>query len=224
MRIALSPDGWKEITALTVILGAAALCGALWFLPLVYVAVPLWIGGVLFFRDPHRPVPDDPTVIVAPADGKITAVERLENDPDHDGAVWRISIFLSVLDVHINRVPYAARVLSISPRPGRFVNAMSPRSADVNESNTLVLEPLNGLRGPLIVKQIAGLLARRIVCHARVGDELQIGQRFGMIKFGSRTDMTLPDDDSIRITVRPGDTVRAGRSVIARFQPPANGN
>lgn len=219
----LTRYGWKEIVILSVVLGGITICGVAWFTPLAVVALLLWIGGLLFFRDPKRVVPDDPTIIVAPADGKVTAVERIENDPILNGPVWRISIFLSIFDVHINRAPYAARVLQVTHKPGRFVNAMSPESAVVNESNTLILEPQNGLPGPLMVRQIAGLIARRIVCRARVGDNLQIGQRFGMIKFGSRTDMTLPANNRVKIIVQPGMKVRAGRTVLARIETPPTG-
>lgn len=219
----LTRYGSKEIVVLSVVLGGITVCGVAWFPPLAVAALPLWIGGLLFFRDPKRAVPTDPTIIVAPADGKVTAVERIENDPILNGPVWRISIFLSIFDVHINRAPYAARVRQITHKPGRFVNAMSPESADLNESNTLILEPQNGLPGPLMVRQIAGLIARRIVCRVGVGDKLQIGQRFGMIKFGSRTDMTLPADDRIRIIIEPGMKVRAGLTVLARIESPRTG-
>lgn len=220
----LSRYGLREIIILLVVFGTITAAGAVWYRPAAVVGVVLGAAGLLFFRDPKRTPPDDPQAILAPADGKVTAVERLDHDPIRGGPVWRISIFLSVFDVHINRAPYAARVREVAHKPGRFVNAMSPESADLNESVTLILEPENGLAGPLMLRPIAGLIARRIVCAARPGDCLARGQRFGMIKFGSRTDMTLPADDSIAIVTRLGDTVRAGLSVVARVVPPGEPN
>jgi phosphatidylserine decarboxylase len=215
----LSRYGLRETVILIVVFGAITAAGAVWYWPVAVAGAIIGVSLLLFFRDPARPVPDDPHTIVAPADGKVTAVERIEDDPIHGGPVWRISIFLSIFDVHINRAPYAARVTDVTHRPGRYVNAMSPKSAVVNESTTLVLEPENGLAGPLMVRPIAGLIARRIVCAARPGDRLERGQKFGMIKFGSRTDMTLPADDRIMIETRVGDKVKAGLSVVARIAP-----
>jgi phosphatidylserine decarboxylase len=205
---------------LSVVFGTITAAGVTWYAPAAVVGALLWASGLLFFRDPARRVPTDPSLILAPADGKVTAVERIEDDPIHGGPVWRISIFLSVLDVHINRAPYNTRVRDVAHRPGRFLNAMSDASAGQNEATTLILEPENGLPGPLMVRQIAGLIARRIVCRARPGDRLQAGQRFGMIKFGSRTDMTLPIDERVRIEARAGLRVRAGVSVLARVVCP----
>ena len=213
----LSRYGWKEILILSIVFGGITVAGVVWYWPAAVAAGLLWACGLLFFRDPARRVPDDPALILAPADGKVTAIERAEEDPIHRGPVWRLSIFLSILDVHITRAPYGARVTEVGHKPGRFVNALSPASAELNESTTLVLEPDNGLAGPLMVRPIAGLIARRIVCRARAGDRLQPGQRFGMIKFGSRTDMTLPIDDRLQVEVQVGDKVRAGSSVMARI-------
>lgn len=213
----LSTYGLREIMILIVVFGAITAAGVAWYWPVAVAGAIIGIGLLLFFRDPARRVPDDPHTIVAPADGKVTAVGRVENDPIQGGPVWRISIFLRIHDVHINRAPYAARVVSVTHKPGRYVNAMSPESAELNEATTLVLEPENGLAGPLMVRPIAGLIARRIVCAARPGDRLERGQRFGMIKFGSRTDMTLPIDDRIMIETRVGDKVKAGLSVVARI-------
>ncbi|UCG33632.1 MAG: phosphatidylserine decarboxylase family protein [Phycisphaerales bacterium] len=215
----LSTYGLREIVILVVVFGAITAAGVVWYWPVAVAGAIIGIALLLFFRDPPRPVPDDPHTIVAPADGKVTAVERIEDDTIHRGPVWRISIFLSIFDVHINRAPYAARVTDMTHKPGRYVNAMSPKSAVLNESMTLVLEPENGLAGPLIVRAIAGLIARRIVCAARAGDRLERGQKFGMIKFGSRTDMTLPADDRVVIETRVGDKVKAGLSVVARIAP-----
>jgi phosphatidylserine decarboxylase len=156
---------------------------------------------VAFFRDPDREPPADPALVVAPADGRVTAVE---------GA--RISIFLSVFDVHVNRAPVAGRVAALDYRPGRFGNAMRARSAAQNEQNRITLETPSGA---VLVTQIAGLLARRIVFWPRVGDRVERGQRIGMIKFGSRTDLVLPP--GFEWLVRVGDHVRAGATPVARL-------
>ncbi len=156
---------------------------------------------VAFFRDPDRAPPADPALVVAPADGRVTAVE---------GA--RISIFLSIFDVHVNRAPVAGRVAAVDYRPGRFGNALRARSAAENEQNRITFETPSG---PVLVTQIAGLLARRIVFWPRVGDRVERGQRIGMIKFGSRTDLVLPS--GAEWLVRIGDHVRGGATPVARL-------
>jgi phosphatidylserine decarboxylase len=229
--IKLARDGLNEMIVLSLVLGGATAALVLYWWPGAIVTGALWLGGLLFFRDPERRVPNDDALILAPADGEVTAVERLpENNalvtagaqpgapagaPSH--AVWQISIFLSVLDVHVNRMPYRARVLERQHRPGIYRNAMAPESALVNEAVTLTLEPLNGMPGPQIVRQIAGLIARRIVCRAEPEQKFAPGERFGLIKFGSRTDLTLPDLPELDMMVRVGDKVRGGLTVLARW-------
>ena len=221
--MALAKDGLKEMIILSVVLGGLTVLAAVYVWPLAIVTGLLWVCGVLFFRDPARVVLDDERVIVAPADGKITAVRRETAGEAHAQPVWVISVFLRVYDVHINRAPYRARVMKVQHRPGIHRSAMVPESALVNESNTLTLEPLNGLPGPLTVRQIAGVIARRIVCRAGEGAVLAAGERFGMIKFGSRTELTLPDIPELELEVAVGDKVRAGVSVLARLSGGPNG-
>lgn len=165
-----------------------------------------------FYRDPPRRVPDDPYVIVAPADGRVVEIEGGTGDRP-----LRVMIFLSVLNVHINRSPCAGRVTRIEYRPGKFLNALRSASSHENESNTLMIEPNAPLPGPVRVRQIAGVLARRIVCGVREGDVLSAGDRFGMIKLGSRTEVTLPADQRWEPAVRVGQAVRAGRTILCRF-------
>ncbi len=171
---------------------------------------------VNFFRDPPRRISTRPGDVVSPADGKVTSVEDLESSPWYSGRCKRISIFLSVFNVHVNRSPVEAKILKIEHRPGLFKNAMAADSGDVNEANALWLETAHG---PMTVRQIAGLIARRIVCPAQVGEALARGERFGMIRFGSRTELYLPV--TAEITVRPGDRVRGGSSVVVRFVEPS---
>lgn len=178
-------------------------------LPLLFAAFFLW-----FFRDPERHIPQDPGLVVSPADGKVTEVARI-NTPE--GERLRISIFLSVFDVHVNRSPVEGTLREIRYRKGEFLNAMNPVCAERNEQNLVILETPEGHR--VAFTQIAGLIARRIIFRKRVGDHLARGERVGMIKFGSRTDILLPG--AVEVLVRVGDRVRGGASVLARMKAPA---
>lgn len=175
-------------------------------------AIPLFILGVFclwFFRDPERTAPDGP-VAVSAADGVVTHIRE-----SPDGGV-RISVFLNIFNVHVNRSPYAGRITSVEYKAGRFKMAHLEEASERNEQNTLVIEPSDGLSGPIEFKQIAGLVARRIVCYKRVGDNLQKGERFGMIKFGSRADVRFgPEWEAV---VKRGDKVVAGETPIARLK------
>lgn len=178
--------------------------------------VPALLPGLFmlnFFRDPPRKISARPGDVVSPADGRVTSVETLESSPWYPGRCKRISIFLSVFNVHVNRSPADAKILKIEHRPGLFKNAMAADAGEVNEANALWLESADG---PMTVRQIAGLIARRIVCPAQSGEALARGERFGMIRFGSRTELYLPA--AAEIAVRPGDTVRGGSSVVARCE------
>jgi phosphatidylserine decarboxylase len=188
---------------------AAAVLGWFW-LPLAIV--PLALAGFFmwFFRDPERAVPAEPGLVVSPADGKVTSISPL---PQGDGMRTRISIFLNVFNVHVNRSPVAGVVREVQYQKGRFGNAMGPSSSDVNEQNVVTVEG-DGHR--VQFKQIAGLLARRIVFTKTIGDTLARGERVGLIKFGSRVDVVV--DDSAEILVKVGDRVAGGSSILARFR------
>jgi len=212
--LTLAKDGIRETVAISLLM-AAATGAALWlFWPASVVTLAVWLLALAFFRDPLRQPPREPGLVLAPADGKVTDVTHLP-----DGRT-RVGIFLSIFDVHVNRSPCAGRVAGVDYRPGKFHNALHPISSERNESNTITLADVPGLDGEVTVKQIAGLIARRIVCRCRVGDRLEPGQRLGMIKFGSRTELCLPlcgRRGPIEVTVRPGDRVRAGLTVVARL-------
>jgi phosphatidylserine decarboxylase len=171
-------------------------------------AIPflLAVFFLLFFRDPDREIPSGPGLIVSPGDGKVEEAEWIETTA---GARFRVSIFLSVFDVHVNRVPISGRVTLMEYREGQFLNAMSPESAILNEQTLIVIE--DGTNS-VSFKQIAGLLARRIICDLKTGDVVQRGQRMGMIKFGSRVDVLMPADVELR--VKPGDRVKGGKSIL----------
>jgi phosphatidylserine decarboxylase len=173
---------------------------------------------VYFFRDPTRRVPTEEGLLVSPADGKISEITRIAHEPFFDGPAVRIGIFLSIFNVHINRVPTRSRVLSLKYAPGKFLNALRPESAVENESMWVGLAETTPAARRMIVRQITGQFARRIVCSLRPGDVLERGQQFGMIKLGSRTELIVPDEPGLRVLAKLGDKVNAGSSVLARYE------
>lgn len=184
----------------------------------------LFAGGVLtililaFFRDPQRQIPSETQVLLAPADGKITDICQVEEANFIKGKALRIGIFLSIFDVHINRTPCAGRVVYLQAQPGKFFNALRYQAASQhNQSNCVGIECPEHPAGEVLVKQISGAIARRIVCDCRLGDNLAAGQRFGMIKFGSRTELFLPHQRCGKVVVKVGDKVRAGTTILVRY-------
>ena len=173
---------------------------------------------VCFFRDPPRRVPQEPGLVVAPADGKVVEVARLDHDAFVGGPAVRIGIFLSIFNVHINRAPVEARVIALRYSPGKFVNALNSESALHNENTWIGLEEETPPHRRLVVRQISGAIARRIVCDLRPGEVVARGDKFGMIKLGSRTELILPDSEDLSVQVEVGRRVKAGSSVLARFR------
>ena len=163
-----------------------------------------------FFRDPRRQVPNEPGIIVAPADGRVTLVKRAAGP---EFAESLVSIFLSPLDVHVNRSPIAGEVTEIAYKSGKFLMATSDKARLLNEQNTVTIR---GAEVTVKCTQIAGILARRIVCWKRRGDRVECGERFGMIKFGSRTDLIMPA--SVEVVVEEGMRVRGGETIIGRIK------
>lgn len=197
---------WVLIPALAAIVAA--------FFGLWWIAVPL-LGVAAFmayfFRDPRRVTPDDANTVVSPADGRVTRIEKLSpEDPDSPTVV---SIFLSPFDVHINRSPIAGQVTDLVYTKGRFMIATKDEASLVNEQNALTIK---GEKITVVCKQIAGVLARRIVCWKKPGDLLERGERFGLIKFSSRTDLVLPPQVEVSVVV--GARVRGGVSLIGRIK------
>ena len=214
MRLPIAPEGRGFVAAplvVAVLALAVSRMGGGEFLA--------WTGWVLlggagfcafFFRDPERRPPGDREVLLAPADGRVTEVGLAgEGEPN----TQRVSIFLSIFDVHINRAPAAGEVRAVRYRQGAFKAAFRKDAAARNERNEL---EMTTERGMIRIRQIAGVVARRIVCRVRAGDRLGPGERFGLIRFGSRTDLLLPA--SVRVAVRPGDRVRGGLTVIGRWE------
>jgi phosphatidylserine decarboxylase len=201
-------DGYLYALAL---IAAGVLVG--WFAQPEWALAPLLLAVFFlwFFRDPERAVPDAAGALVSPGDGKVTDVSFVTTGGEKQA---RISIFLSVFDVHVNRSPIAGVVREVRYQRGKFLNAMDRASAEQNEQNVVRVE---GDGQVVIFKQIAGLLARRIVFHPKVGDRLERGQRVGLIKFGSRVDVLFDAGASLQVKV--GDRVRGGASVLAYLQP-----
>jgi phosphatidylserine decarboxylase len=183
-----------------------------------WAAVPpaLLAGFVVwFFRDPHRAIPTGPGLLVSPADGVVTHIEELSEAGVWAGPAVKISIYLSLFSAHLNRLPERARLLEVRQLPGRRRLTRDPRSADVNEQCHTLWECLDPPYLRFLVKQVAGPLVSSIVCAVKVGEVLPRGERFGMIKFGSRTELYLPRHPGWCLAVRPGDRVRAGSSLVA---------
>ncbi|MXZ61519.1 MAG: phosphatidylserine decarboxylase [Acidobacteria bacterium] len=210
MRLPIAPEGRAFVAVplvlaiLTLALAGAVLAGIGWVL----------LAGAgfcaFFFRDPERRAPGDAAVLLAPADGRVT-----EAGPADEGepGTQRVSIFLSIFDVHINRSPAAGEIRAVRYRQGAFRAAFRKDAAERNERNEL---EMTTERGTIRIRQIAGVVARRIVCRVHAGDRLALGERFGLIRFGSRTDLLLPA--GVTLSVRPGDRVRGGLTVIGRWE------
>jgi phosphatidylserine decarboxylase precursor-related protein len=218
MRFALTKYGWPQVVIFPVIvLAAMAVClvaGGVylpnWAVILAEVILAIILIWVLsFFRDPYRVSPVDERLLLAPADGRITDIETVKENGFISGPIHKIGIFLSIFDAHINCAPCSVTVEKITYKPGKYKNAAKVCSGRVNESNELNLRRTDHPRDRLIVRQISGAIARRIVCCAQEGQKLSGGEKFGMIKFGSRTELYV---------VRVGDKVKAGLTPVIRYE------
>ena len=183
------------------------------WMPLGVVLGLIGIAIAAFFRDPERQAPMGEDLVVSPADGKVVSIARVKGEPPLLDGAWRVSIFLSPLDVHINRTPVEGKIAKVTYQRGKFLAAYKEEASQRNEQNALSIVDSKGRT--LGVVQIAGVLARRIICHAKPGDQLGRGERFGMIMFGSRTDTYLPEGCQVEVT--EGQRVKGGESVLARF-------
>jgi phosphatidylserine decarboxylase len=223
VRIPLARAGLAEVVFFSLVfLAAAILFGFLTWLSWAFwvpllITVGLWVFVISFFRDPPRAIPADPDALVSPADGTVTHVDEVEEADFPGGRAFRVSIFLSVFNVHVNRVPCTGRVVGLRYFPGCFLDARHKECAGRNEQ--LWLDLGQGHHEHLVrVKQIAGAIARRIVCWLKPGEEVKAGDRFGMIKFGSRTEVLLSADDVREVQVKVGDKVKGGRTVLLRLR------
>ena len=190
-------------------------------LAIVAIVLGYWPIGVLlgvltafmafFFRDPRREPPAEENVVVSPADGRVTRVQRVDQESVESPTL--VSIFLSPFDVHINRAPIAGEITSVAYMKGKFLIATDETASVVNEQNSLTIE---GEKITVVCKQIAGILARRIVCWKHAGERVALGERFGLIKFSSRTDIVMPAN--VTVSVEKGDRVKGGTSIIGRIR------
>jgi phosphatidylserine decarboxylase len=205
--------------ALSAVAAAAAFAIALsrrswplWLLAFVLLLLALWVA--YFFRDPERLGQRGDRVVVAPADGKVVMITEVDEPTFMHGRATRLSIFMNVFNVHVNRYPVSGTVQYVRYTPGRFLNAMAEKSSLDNEQMSVGLES-----GPyrVLVRQIAGLIARRIVTYSREGDRAEQGERFGIIRFGSRVDVFLPTSSSVRVKL--GELTTAGTTVVAELPP-----
>jgi len=211
MRIPLASDGYRFIIPLLVVTGTLAALHYFWAAGVAGLGLLFCVN---FFRDPERALPSGENVIVSPADGKVVVIQE-DTDPFLEGSYTRISIFLNVFNVHVQRAPVAGKIEKIRYNKGKFLNAASHKASLDNEQNTVLID--TG-KEKVLVKQIAGLIARRIVCWARENDDYRLGQRFGLIRFGSRVDLFLPA--GTRIDVKIGDHVSGASSVIGYLETP----
>ncbi len=211
---AIHAAGWPFV----VIFAVVSVALGLWFEPFFYIGLILTLWCAAFFRDPERVSPKGEGLVLSPADGVILPlVDTPSPIDDHDGPMRRISVFMNVFDVHVNRVPCDGRIEELVYRPGAYVNASLDKSSQDNERMLIRMITKNGRT--VIFAQIAGLIARRILCHLEHQQNVRAGERFGMIRFGSRVDIYVPADAQIQ--VQPGQRAVAGETVLAVMTPPA---
>lgn len=212
----IAKEGIREIGLATLVLGALAAFANWIYWPLAIFPVIVWLWVLAFFRDPPRRCSLAPGDLCSPADGTVTEIAELDHHDDIGGPATRIGIFLSLFNVHVNRSPCAGRVRSLYYRAGEFLDARHPECGRRNESNTVLLDPDPPMPGPIEIRQVAGLVARRIICNAKVNEHLSKGERFGMIKFGSRTELIMPRLAGTQVAVSIGDKVRGGSTLLVR--------
>ena len=213
--------GTREMLIGSVVLAVVAVGLGLAWWPLALVIVPVLAWLFAFFRDPEREIPLEQNTMVSPADGKVSDISEVDHDELLGGPAVRVGIFLSVFNVHVNRSPCDCKVLKVEHKSGRFINALRhDQASEQNEAKTVVLaEPASG-RAVAVVKLIVGMIARRIIFTPQVGEVLSRGQRIGMIKFGSRTELYIASSLKPQLRVKVGDTVRGGADVIAVLGEP----
>ncbi|QDT88203.1 phosphatidylserine decarboxylase [Gimesia chilikensis] len=229
-RLPFAREGLAELFVLsTLFFGGAALltgvilCGVVtgvlsyigWLLVLTLVLFGMEI--VWFFRNPQRAIPAGEGVIVSPADGTFDTIEEIAHHEYIGGPAIEIGIFLSIFNVHINRMPVAGKIIKLVYRPGKCLNALRPESTRLNERLEVYLQMPEPTNRPMLVQQITGAIARRIVCRLKPGDELTKGAQFGMIKLGSRTVIVFPQEEGLEILAKPGDKLKAGSTILAKY-------
>ena len=211
------PEG-RKFTLIAGVIAIAAYMGVSHFIGWLLIGVTIWVAA--FFRDPIRVTPKDPKLVVAPADGLVTMITKVSAPPElagidglGGGSFTRVSIFMSVFDVHINRAPISGQIRKIAYVPGKFVNADLDKASEDNERQHFLVESPDGVR--IAFTQIAGLVARRIMSFVRTGDSVEAGQRIGLIRFGSRVDVFLPEGTAAKVLL--GQRAIAGETIIAEL-------
>jgi len=222
MRIPISKHGYPQILAITLICGILAFAANYFYLETSpwpwLIAWVIVISGAAFFRDFERKIPDGDNILISPADGTVTDIGVVDESEFFEGKAMRIGIFLSVLSVHINRVPCKGTVKFIKEKPGLCLNAMgSEKASQYNQSTSLGLDCPTHPATKVMIKQITGAIARRIVCATTEGTNYNAGDRYGMIKFGSRTELFLPVNDKADIKINVGDKVTGGTSILVEY-------
>jgi len=216
-RLPFARWGLAELQLMGYPLLALTALGAWFHWSWAIVPAVLLVFVLYFFRDPPRRIPTEPGLLASPADGTVSDVTHIAHDEFIGGPAVRIGIFLSIFNVHINRSPADARVIALRYHRGAFMNALNPESSIKNENLWIGLEEDVPPHRRIVVRQIAGLLARRIVCNLRPGEHVARGQQFGMIKLGSRTELIVADEPTLRVLVEPRQKVKGGSSVLARY-------
>lgn len=231
-RLPFAREGLAELIVLSALFfGGSAICYGLiltselpgflavigWLLVLTLFLFGLEI--VWFFRNPKRVIPEGDHLIVSPADGTFDTIEELEHHEFIGGPAIEIGIFLSIFNVHINRMPVTGKIIKLAYKPGKCLNALRAESARENERLEIYLQMPGPVSRPMLVQQITGAIARRIVCRLKPGDELFKGDQFGMIKLGSRTVIVFPKEEGLEILTKPGDKLIAGSTILARYAP-----
>ena len=222
-QVTLTSYGKREIVGFSLcgaagtaaVAGIAFVTGLWWIYLFCIIPAGACIFTIAFFRDPRRVVPQGPEVVVAPADGRITEIAQVREKCYLKSDACKVGIFLSLFDVHLNRAPYSGKIEYLKYTPGKFLNAGNLESSRVNESNAVGIVTD---RCRMLLRQISGVIARRIVCGLSEGDSVETGQKFGMIKFGSRTELYVPAGSGFELKVKLGQKVKAGETVLGVFR------
>jgi phosphatidylserine decarboxylase len=211
-------EGWPFVTACLMAAFALGAAGLRFKLPSVLILTGMALAAAgfcaYFFRDPPRVIPDGKNCVLCPADGKVLEIVQ-GTDPASSEPVWVVRIFLSIFNAHLQRAPITGRVQAIQYKKGKFLDARDPRAAFENEQNRIEIVPLDSESGGVVVTQIAGLIARRIVCWVKPGQVVESGERLGLIRFGSQVDVVFPQKAKLR--VQTGQSVTAGDTVLAEM-------
>ena len=218
-HLPFAAESRNEISLTTLVFGCTVLLAVLLPSAMAFILLILaglaWVAILSFFRDPERRIPKDEGVYLSPADGRVMVIDTVDEPIFMNGQVKRVAIFMSLTNVHVNRAPVAGEVLLSRHVPGKFLQAFREQASEANEHHLIgILEGSNRI----LIKQIAGILARRVVCRVQAGDHIDAGERLGIIKFGSRVEIFMPPQSTVKVQI--GEQVKAGESIIATKSQP----